>query len=277
MTLLEDSTAVVSHPAPAPAVDEPPTSSFPTARVILLIVALLGLTVAAVLIGEAIARADVERSVEAKMRTVMSLPESQHVGVAVEGPVLLQGIVNRYENIHVSLPNAPFVGAAADLTATLMGTHLDNAGQWVPERTTLVASLNAAQATAFYIPEDARGSMQVGFRGADMTIEMTMSSTGTRVPMSVAVTPSFESGWLSTTLSSVTVGGTTISRDDVRARFGDEGLATTQTLPVCVAEGMPRAMTVREVAVRDQRLRMDVLIDLDLWDTPEGEQPGSCL
>lgn len=277
MTLLEDTTAVVSHPAPAPAGDEPPASSFPTARVILLIVTLLGLTVAAVLIGEAIARADVERSVAAEMRTALSLPESQHVGVTVDGPVLLQGIVNRYDNIDVSLPNAPFVGGTADVTATLAGTELDDAGRWVPERMALVASLNAAQATSFYIPEDARGSMQVGFRGADMTIEMTMSSAGTRVPMSVAVTPSFESGWLSTTLSSVTAGGTTISRDDVRARFGDEGLATMQTLPVCVAGGMPRAMTVREVEVRDQHLRMDVLIDLDLWDTPEGEQPGSCL
>lgn len=277
MTLLEDTTAVVSHPAPAPAGDEPPTSSFPTARVILLIVTLLGLTVAAVLIGEAIARADVERSVATEMRTALSLPESQHVGVTVDGSVLLQGIVNRYDNIDVSLPNAPFVGGTADVTATLVGVHLDNSRAWVPERMALVASLNAAQATTIYVPEDLRSIMQIGFRQTDMALDMSMSSGASTLAMSVAVTPVFQSGWLSMTLSSVTMGGTTISGDALREAVGDDALATMQTPPVCLAEGLPRWMTVRELEVRDQHLLVNASVDGDLWNTEEGDAPGSCL
>ncbi|MCG7416605.1 DUF2993 domain-containing protein [Microbacterium sp. ACRRU] len=276
MTLFDESTAVLTRPAPSPEAADSPPSSFPTARVVLLIVILLGLAVAAVLVGEAVGRSEVERSVAAEARAAMSLPESQHIGAVVDGSALLQGVVNHYESIHLTMPNAPFAEGTADLAMTLTGAHLDDGGVWVADRVAVVASLNAGQATSMYIPENARGAMQIGFRGADMALDVSMASGGTNVAASVAVTPAFADGWLSATVSSVTMGGTTLSGDELRVKLGDDALGALQAPPVCLAEALPRSMTVREVEVRDQHLRIDAWVDVALWNTPAGAEPGAC-
>lgn len=276
MTLVDDSTDVlppIAAPEPGEEQDE---SSTPIGLIVLLVLTILAFVAAALLIAEAITRADVERSIEDHVRDDLSLPATQHVGVSIEGAVLLQGIVNRYETVRVSIPNAPFARSTADVTATLTGVHGDERDDWDMERISAVYSLGSAQATAFYIPDDARGKMQVGFRGADMTLDASLTSSGRSVPVSVALTPAFQSGWVSVALASITIGGTTVTADDLRARVGDAGLASLQMPPMCLAESLPRAVSVREVSVRDQHLRFGADFDLELLKTPEGRQAGAC-
>lgn len=276
MTLVDDSTDVLPPIAQAELADEPEERPTPIGLIVVLALTVLAFIVATLLIGEAIARADVEQAVAAEVRTVQSLPASQHVGVTVEGSALLQGIVKRLDVVHVSIPNAPFAGSTADATETFTGLERLDGGGFRAERVSAVYSLGAAQATSLYVPEDARGKMQIGFRGADMTLSLSMKSAGRTVPVSVALTPAFQNGWVSSALASVTVAGTTVSADDLRATLGDETLAAVQVPPVCVAAGLPRAASIRDVTVRDQHLRVEVVVDAVLLATPEGRQPGAC-
>jgi hypothetical protein len=276
VTLLDDSTDVLPPIAPIESAGGHDERSTPIGLIVVLVLTLLAFAAAALLIAEGIARADVEQSVESQVRDDLSLPATQHVGVSIEGSVLLQGIVNRYETVRVSMPNAPFARSSADVTATLTGVESDERGGWDMERMAAIYSLGSAQATAFYLPEDVRAKMQIGFRGADMTLDASLTSAGRSVPVSVALTPASQGGWVSVALASIAVGGTTVSADDLRARVGDAGLASLQTPPVCVADALPRALSVRDVSVRDQHLLLEVDLDLTLLATPEGRQPGAC-
>jgi hypothetical protein len=276
VTLVDDSTDVLPPIAPIESAGGHDERSTPIGLIVVLVLTLLAFAAAALLIAEGIARADVERSIEADLRAGLSLAETQHIGVTVEGSALLQGGVNRYGKVDVSMPNLPLSRSSADLTADFTGVTRDDDGVWLAERGTGVLSLGAAQATSFYIPDEARGKLRIGFRGAEMTLDATLTSGGRSLPTSVAMTPTFQNGWLSSTLGSITMGGVILTADELRSKVGDETLTSLQSAPLCVAEDVPRAATVRDVTVRDQHLRIEVDVDGALLATPEGRQPGAC-
>lgn len=276
MTLLHDSTDVLPPVAPAEASDEQDEPSTPVGLIVVLLLVLLAFAAAALLIAEAIARADVEQSIAADLRAGMSTPDTQHIGVSVDGSVLLQGMVNRYETVHVSMPNVPLAVGSADVTANFTGVTHDDRGVWLAERGTGLYSFGAAQATSTFIPDEARGKMQIGFRGADMTFDASVSSAGRSIPVSVAATPALQSGWMTTSLVQVSAAGASLSVDELRAKVGDEAVAALQIPPLCIAEGLPRGISPRSVTVRDQHLLLEVDIHLVMLETPEGRQPGAC-
>jgi hypothetical protein len=276
MTLVDDSTDVLPPIARTDSAEEQDERSAPLGLIVLLLLVLLSFAASAILIAEGIARADVEQSIAADLRAGLSLSETQRIGVTVEGSALLQGIVNRYENVDVSMPNMPLSGSSADLTADFTGVTRDDDGVWLTERGTGLFSLGAAQATSFFIPEEARGKLRINFRGSEMALDATLTSAGRSAPISVAMTPTFQNGWMSFTLGSVMAGGMTISADELRSKVGDEALASLQSAPLCVAEDFPRAAMVRSITVRDQHLLLEVEVDGALLATPEGLQTGAC-
>lgn len=275
MTLFDEATAVLP-PADSGSRHEPtPSRPFPVTQVVILSAVLITIAVALVLIAEGIVRADLQRSVAAQTRAEFSLPESQHVGVDIEGPAILQSVVNHFARIDVDLPNVPLLSSSGDLTATMVDAHRDGE-QWMWDRMSGVVSLGAAQATSLFVPEEARTVLQLGFREADLTLDVAFSVAGTRVPMEIAVTPRFEIGQLSMTLSSATLGDKTVSAEELQAQLGPEGVSAVQLRAVCIADALPRFMTVRDASVRDQHLVMDVDIDEAAVTTAEGRQPGTC-
>lgn len=239
-----------------------------------LAVVLVALAVTALATAEAISRAESQRTIASMVRAALELPDSQRIDVDIEGFALLQQPFGRFDGAHATVRSFPTGPATSDLTFDMEGLRGGD-GDWTLDGLSGALTLTAAQATALFVPAEARGAVRVGFSGDDVVFDVSLpGGMGTQTG-SVAMTPRFEKGRVSAGVSSVTVGGKVLSVEEVTALTGGD-LAALQVEPLCFAELLPRALHVSDVAVSEQRFRVELDIDLATFDTAAGSEPGSC-
>ncbi|MGC0370030.1 hypothetical protein [Microbacterium sp. SLBN-111] len=272
MTQLDDRTDVLP---PAPHAEHPEPAR-PRGGWRLVVIAGLVVVLLATLgaIAETVSRAEAERTVAEQVRNKLGIADSDRVQVDIAGSVLLQELVGRFESVGVTVYSFPAGRANADLTLIAAASRQID-GTWTEDRVSGALTLSAAQATALFLPTELQGRMRLGFSGGDVVI-------GTSVPVgtgahtvSVAATPRFENGRLTSSPASVTIDDKTLSSEEVAALTGVD-LSTMQPAPVCLAEVIPRALHLNDVRIADDRLQMIFDVDLPSAETAEGREPGSC-
>ena len=271
MTLFDQQTETL--PPPPYADESDPVRSGSGLAIALLAGLVLVLLVAGIFIAETLARAEAEQTIEDGVRSALALSDAERVHVEVGGPVLLQNVRGRLDSIRLTVYSFPTGRANADLTVSIEGLH-GVGDSWGADRISGAVTVSAAQATALFLPAEAQGRMRVGFSGGDMVISPSAPGAGTTF-VSAAVTPRLENGRLSMGLTSMMIGDKTLTLDEVAAQTGVDP-AVLQPASVCLAEGMPRFLQLRDVRITDQQLRFEVDGDPALLDTAAGDEPGSC-
>jgi hypothetical protein len=271
MTLFDQQTELL--PPPPQAGDSAPA---PAGRGVLLVVlagVLLVLLATAAVIAETLSRAEVERTVADTLRSELAIPDSERVQVDIEGSILLQQVLGRFDRGEVTVYSHPLGRSNTDITLTMEGLRQVD-GDWTADRLSGAITLSAAQATALFLPAELQGRMRIGFVGTDITVGASVLGGTSPNAVDVALTPHFENGWLSARLSSVTVNGKTLSVDELAAQTGIDP-ASAVPAPVCLAESVPSSLHLRDVHVVDQRLRLE--LDLDLTESAARRDPGVCV
>ncbi|MDR6691619.1 hypothetical protein J2X55_002542 [Microbacterium sp. 1154] len=272
MTLFDERTELLpSAQTPEPSEPDRPGLGL---RVAILVVVIIALAATAFATAEGLMHAERERAIVGEARTMFALPASQRIEVDIPGSVLLQELLGRFDRVGLTVHSFSTGPTTSDLTMTVEGFH-DADGIWTADHLSAVATLSAAQTTALVVPPEAQGAMRVGFSGDDIVFAASVPAGAAPQSVSVAMTPHFDGGRVGIRLTSVTVGGKTLSAEEMRAESGVD-LAAMQPAPVCLSEALPRFLRVHDVRVSDQRFRIEFDADLRAAETAAGLLPGTC-
>lgn len=214
-------------------------------------IALLVLLVIAYVIADGIVRSQAVKQIEQRVRSAASLAPSTPVDVTVGGAsVLLQLTGGRLSHVEIAVDNL-FVGSLqgnAKITAT--GVPIDprqtinSASLEFTMDHTQLAPLLAGYAKAAGVPVGsvtiANGAVQAG---------TSFSILGVKLPVAISLTPSVSNGQLALTPQTVTIGGRTLTADQVKTQFATIADAVLKTQQICVAGSLPRALTLESVVI----------------------------
>ncbi len=240
--------------------------------VVTAIVALLA--VAAWFIGEAVARNIVVDTVRQRIITELALPQDQQIDVALEGAVLPQLIGGALTSIRISSDDVRQGDFSAAVVVEAHDVPIRGDGEMRDAHA--IISLDEAQLRQLLSAVDGFPVDTVGIDAPDITATTELSLFGAKIPVGLSLTPRAEEGELVLTPTSVQVAGSDITVDELRRQFGIVSNAVLRDWPVCIAEYLPRGLTLADVTVEDDRLRAGFDVDDRLLVDDALLADGSC-
>ena len=241
------------------------------ALVIVIVVAIIGL-----LVAESYARATAEQYVRDQVRTVFALPEDQDVDVSIgPGSVLLQAVRGSIDSIEVGVAAVTFGELTGDVALTATDVPLDSAAPLSALDVSFSIAEDDLQSLTGFLDDINLTSVQLV--GDEVEVGSSFELIGFTFPVTVLLAPTIVDGQLSLDPSTIAIDGNDISvqdlRDSLLGGFAGEILAARS---ICVAEYIPAALTVTDVAIADDRLVLDLASrDIALGD-PAFTTPGTC-
>lgn len=258
--------------------DRPRTASPPARRrrwpwiVALIVVA--GLVVGAWFAGEQIARSIVERTIREQLVTQLSLPADQQIDIDVPGAILPQLIVGSFAHVEIASDDVPFDGITADVSVRADDVPIRGGGDWSGAWATV--SLDETQLQQLLGKVDGFPASTVEIDAPDVAATFELDALVTKVPVGVAMTPRAEAGELVLTPSSLRVAGTEISAEAILRQFGAIASTVVRDWDVCVAQYLPAALTLTDVAVEPDAVVADFEIDSAVLTDEAARENGTC-
>jgi hypothetical protein len=241
------------------------------------ILVLAVLLVVAALVGEQLARQYAESYV--RERVLESLPVDPETPIAVEiggGPVLLQAISGQMTQIDVDLPEITIgaVSGSAILTAT--GVPLDESKPVESLNIELTITEESVRELSGYLSGADLDSIAVG--NGVVTVATKVSLLFVEIPITIDLLPSAADGGIAFKPETITLDDQQISVDDLRNNPVVSSLAGTllDSQVFCVAESLPSAFTISDVAVEGSNLVIGVNGDGVIFSDPNLLATGTC-
>lgn len=239
------------------------------------IVVVVVLVVVAWFLGEWIARGVVTSTIRQQVVTQLALPADQQVDVEVAGVVIPQLIAGTLDDVTIASDDVSLSHAlAGDVRVHATGVRIR--GDVAAASASAEVVLDTAQLRALLARIDGFPADTVGLAAPDLTVTVDLAVLGQSVPIGVALTPAARDGELVLTPAALQLGGVGITADDVRRRFGGVADLVLREWRVCLADELPRALTLTSVAVEGDAVVADLDIDPAIVSDPSLRQTGSC-
>lgn len=242
-----------------------------------VLVALILLTVSAVVVAEAVARAILPERVRATVVTALGLPADQPLDVAVGGLVLPQLIAGHLDELRVSGADVPLPGDAAGVTVDadlhLTGVPLRDGVDGGPGTARLSFEADDVQAllAGAQLPAALRDP-RIALAEPHAVLSGSVSLLGASIPIELSLAPGAVGGDLTLEPAGARVGGTDLSVEQLAAMAGVE----LAPVPVCLADRLPAGLTLSEVAVEGDELVADLRIAAGMMTDTSLLEPGTC-
>ncbi|MBN9606584.1 MAG: DUF2993 domain-containing protein [Actinomycetales bacterium] len=269
---------VASSTEPEPLM--PPRRRRSTARRVLIAVIVVGvvlvLLLIAAVVAEGLARSRAAGEVEDRMRTALGLSADAEIDtrIAADRPLLLQLAGGALDRVDVDVPRYGAQGLVGDLALTAEGVPLSETGSI----TRLDLEYRVAEADLDAIAGSLTGldTDSVTLEAPEIRVGTSLTVLGLEIPLVVGLEPGVDDGALTFDPTTLRFGADEISVADLRANPLFSGLASAvlQQQEVCVASGLPAALTVREARVDGDELV--ITADGDDVVLADLGTPGSC-
>lgn len=269
MSAPHEKTAVIfDRPSPLAEPAVPPGRARTRIVAASVLAALFVLTVV-LLIGEWIARAQVERAIAAEVVAASDLPATQRVTAAVTGPVLPQLLTGRFAQVVVASENVNVGAFGGDVTIEFTDVPVGDGAEIGTAHGEV--HISSSQAEALF-----GGALDVVFSDTEMSFGVDLSAGGQSVPLLVSVTPRFDAGRVSTAFSSMTLGDTTVTAAQAAEQLGPETATALQPVSTCIAEAMPLGVRVTDISTREREMVLTFEVDPRITVDLALQQPGAC-
>jgi hypothetical protein len=244
---------------------------------VIALLVVVGLLVAAWFIADSLARGVVTSAVRSAVIQKLGLPQDQPVDVQIDGMVIPQVVGGTFHDVQVSSDNVPVAGTTADVAVTLHDVDYrgSTAGKMSAGTATVVLTEAELRALAGNGIDGVKPS-SIGLAEPDVTASFQLSLFGASVDVGVALQPSAKAGALVLTPSTFTVGEAKMSAADLSKRFGSLAASAAKPRTVCIADKLPKGMTLTGAKVSGSTLVTDFAIDGDLAVDSALQQKGSC-
>lgn len=260
---------------------DPVTPALPTKKrrawpFLVAAVVLVVLIVGAVVANAAV-KSYAQDQIKQKIVAALGVDPKTEVHVAIGGaPVLLQVLSGKLTTVDVTVPKLAFgdlVGAA-----TLHATQVPLAGDQPLQK--LAVTYRVSEKNVGVLASDLSGMKldTVTLEPPEIVANATFTVLGFGIPVGLGLTPSASKGQLAFTPTSILVSGQKFTSKQLLATPGLGGLAKQllQQQDFCVAQYLPRALTVTSVKVVGHELVMTISGDGQALGGAAFTTKGSC-
>lgn len=237
------------------------------------VLAVVGLAVGAWLAGEYIARGIVERTIRDQLVQHLDLPADQQIDIDIPGAIVPQLIVGSLAEVRISSDDVPLDGVTADVSVNAQDVPI-RGGDWSGAHATV--ALDQAQLQALLAGIDGFPAQTVGLQAPDVTAAFELRLFALTVPVGVSLTPSTADGELVLSPASLRVGGAEITAEGLRDQFGSVASTVLQDWRICIADRLPAAVHLTDVAVEGDHVTANLEIDASILSDGAAQQKGTC-
>ncbi|MGF3055750.1 LmeA family phospholipid-binding protein [Microbacterium sp. YY-01] len=230
--------------------------------------------VAAAVVGELVARAAVERTIRSEIINALDLPDDQQLQIDMAPVTLLQLASGHLRDLRVesdSVTVGPFTGAAAA------------SAESVPLRGGTVMGAE------FSVRADSEQLLDLVRDGAELPIvtDITLADElvtaagsidvwGASIPVSLSFSPGADSGDVTITPVSATLGSVTIDAAAIQERLGSTLGAAVATQNVCIADRIPAGIELAKLSVEQDSIQASFTVNPAIADDERLREPGTC-
>ncbi|RLK47594.1 DUF2993 domain-containing protein [Microbacterium telephonicum] len=232
------------------------------------------LAVAAWLIGEQVARGIVERTIREQIVTHLSLPVDQQIDVDVPGAILPQLIVGSLGEVTVESDDVTLQGITGDVTVTAADVPIRGGADWSSGHATI--SLDEAQIQQLLSRVDGFPASSVTLDAPDIAFSTELSVLGASVPVGVGLSVATEDGSLLLTPDTLRLAGAEVPAQVLVDQFGALARTVVRDWEVCVAQYLPRALTLTSTTVESDAVVAVFDIDSAVLTDPAARETGTC-
>ncbi|MEU2203304.1 DUF2993 domain-containing protein [Microbacterium oleivorans] len=238
--------------------------------VVIVVVAVLAALVVA---AEFAARAIVPQVVRSRLIENLGLPADQAIDVEIPGLVLPQLAVGSIAQMSVSADDVDVEGISGDVRVDIEDAPV-RGGDWSSARAVVVLDQDQVRTILSRVdgfPVDA-------FRLAppEVALDTELNLFGAAIPLGVRLSAAAEDGDLVLSPTTFRLGDVDVSADALREQVGPLVGSFAQSWPVCLAQYLPRALTLTGVAVEERGVVATFDIDSAILRDETAQQPGSC-
>jgi hypothetical protein len=216
---------------------------------VVTLVVVVGLVGGAAVGAEGLARGAVEGGVRQLVVLQLDVPAGQEVDVDVEGLVLPQLLSGRLDEISVAAPGFQRGPLGGDISVTL--TDVPIAVDRAAGPGSASVRLDENQLRALLRSVEGFPADSVTVTGGALTLSTELSPFGTAIPLGVSLQPGAAKGDLTLTPTAFQLGGTDVTAEALRSRFGSLADPVLREWSVCIAQHLPAALTLTSVEAAD--------------------------
>lgn len=238
------------------------------------LVIVVALAVAGWFIAESVARDVVTQTVRDQAIAQLDLPEDQQIDVDVAGAVLPQLIAGALDDITVSSSDVSLRGLTGDITVRAQGVPIRGSEPISEARATV--RLDEQQLRDLLGTVEQFPAATVTLEAPNVAASTELSLLGLSVPVGIELAPSAAEGDLVLTPVSLSLGGSDVSADDLRERFGSLADTVVRAYNVCIAQYLPAALTLTSIEVDGAQVVARLDIDGTIGKNPALQQNGTC-
>lgn len=242
-----------------------------------LVVIVLALLVAGFFIADAAAKTYAQDQIKQKLVAALGVDPATKVQVDIGGgPVLLQALSGRLTSVDVVIPRLAFGELVGSARLHAAQVPLDESA---PLKT-LKITYRVSEKNVRVLASDLSGLKldTIMLDQPEIVANATFNVFGIGIPVGLGLTPSASSGHLDFTPTSIRVSGQTFTSQQLIATPGLGGLAKTllKQQSFCVAQYLPKALTVSSVKVAQHQLVLAISGDGAALGGSEFSTKGSC-
>jgi hypothetical protein len=213
------------------------------------------LLVVAAIAADALARGIAEKAIAQEVAAALDVPDGTDVDVRIGGAsVLAQALTGGLDRVDVDVEDLTLGPLTGDLAIVAEGVPLDPAA---PTRELAVRYAIPGSALSALAPEITGVTIDdVTLDGSEIVATGSASLLGTTLELGLGLTPSAVDGDLAFDATSIRVGDTSLTADELRgnALLGGIADALLQQRRVCIADELPAALTFTGLRVEGAEL-----------------------
>lgn len=259
--------------ADAPA--KKPKKKLKKRTVVATVLASIGVVVGALWGLDAWARQQVADYVTEKVQEVLSLDSDQPVTVEVAGvSVIAQVITGSLEQVDVGVDDVTIGEFTGGVTMRAEGIPVDLSRPVDKVEIEFTVNETSIQKIAAFL--SATTIDEVKLVEPEIQFASQFKVFGFPIDVGVGIEPFAQEGEIGFTPTSISLNGVRTSAAALSDRYGSVAASLLQTRSICVARWLPVALTVDDVAVRDDDLVITIGADKAIFDDASLRSLGSC-
>jgi hypothetical protein len=242
---------------------------------LIVLAVFVGLLVGAWFLVDSVSRGLVTSAVQTAVNQKLRLPADHKVDVEISGMMIPQLIKGSFDDMIVSSDGVPVNGTTLDVTVRAHDIqYRGDMGQM--SAGTAVVTMNQNQLRGMLGQVDGIPVSSIGLKAPDVTASTSVSLFGQSLKLGLAMKPSAKAGALVLAPDTITIGGSKTSAADLKSRFGSLADSILAPRTVCMADKLPKGLTLSAVKVAGDTLVADLTIAPNLAVDSTLQQRGTC-
>lgn len=240
-----------------------------------IVLIVLGVILATAVVAEVAVRAIATHIIRDQLITNLGLAEDQEMSIELPGPPLLAFlVVGNLPEVSISASDVELDGIRADVEVSALDVPVWSGGDWSSADARV--TLDEDQTRALLGQVDGFPVDSFSLDDPDVALDTELEVFGQGISLGVRLGVGADDGDILLAPETFLLAGTEISADALRQQVGPLLGSFAEQWPVCIAEYLPSALHLTDVAVEGETVVAGFDIYSEILYDAAAQQPGTC-